>query len=191
MATLHGPNLPWHVRSLYDLVLSRSNHRRVAQYRRRVLKGLLGSVGEGCDFSVGIKILNPERIHVGRGCRFANSTILGGTGGISFGESCLIGFENVFLTRSHRYDRLDVPIWDQGYSTAPISVGDDVWTGCRVTVLPGVTIGSHTVVGAGSVVTRDLPSGVIAAGVPARVVRTRVAGTAGTDQETENSRVSR
>lgn len=165
--------MPWHVRTLYDLVLSRTNQPRVAQYRRRVLRGVLGSLGEGCHFSVGMKFLNPERIHVADRCRFANSTILGGTGGISFGESCLIGFENIFLTRSHRYDRMDVPVWDQGYATAPISLGDDVWTGCRVIVLPGVTIGAHTIVGAGSIVTGDLPSGVIAAGVPARVVRER------------------
>lgn len=176
MAKLNGPDVPWHIASLYDLVLSRTNNRRVAQLRRHLLKGILGSVGTGCHFSVGIKIVNPERLHIGDRCRFANSTILGSTGGLSFGASCLIGFENVFLTRMHRYDRADVPVWEQGYSTAPITLGDDVWTGCRVTVLQGVTIGSHTIVGAGSVVTRDLPPGVIAAGVPARVIRKRLDG---------------
>jgi maltose O-acetyltransferase len=174
----------------------------VVRYRRQVLKDVLGSVGEGCTFSFGIKILNPERVHVADGCRFANSTILGATGGISFGRNCLIGFENIFLTRSHRYDRCDIPVWDQGYRTAPIALGDDVWTGCRVIVLPGVTIGDHTIVGAGSVVSRDLPSGVIAAGAPARVVRERTSGddagrATGADggpqapPESETSRVSR
>jgi len=54
----------------------------------------------------------------------------------------------------------------------PIVIGDNVWLGGGVIVLPGVTIGSDTVVGAGSVVTRDLPAGVLALGNPARVVRT-------------------
>ncbi|SET47480.1 Maltose acetyltransferase [Geodermatophilus poikilotrophus] len=54
----------------------------------------------------------------------------------------------------------------------PITIGDDVWLGGGVVVLPGVTIGENAVVGAGAVVTRDLPADVVAAGNPARVVRT-------------------
>ena len=53
----------------------------------------------------------------------------------------------------------------------PITVGDNVWIGANVTVLPGVTIGSNTVIAAGSVVTRDIPAGVVAAGNPCRVLR--------------------
>ncbi|MGY1607517.1 MULTISPECIES: DapH/DapD/GlmU-related protein [unclassified Geodermatophilus] len=57
-------------------------------------------------------------------------------------------------------------------AAAPITIGDDVWLGGGAIVLPGVTIGENTVVGAGSVVTRDLPADVVAVGNPARVVRT-------------------
>lgn len=53
----------------------------------------------------------------------------------------------------------------------PITIGDNVWLGGRVTVNPGVTIGHDTVIGSGSVVTRDIPSGVFAAGNPCRVIR--------------------
>ncbi|MEU4336234.1 acyltransferase [Micromonospora lupini] len=56
--------------------------------------------------------------------------------------------------------------------TAPIRIGDDVYLGVRTTILPGVTIGNRCVIGAGSVVTRDIPDNSVAAGVPARVVRT-------------------
>jgi acetyltransferase-like isoleucine patch superfamily enzyme len=56
--------------------------------------------------------------------------------------------------------------------TAPISVGDDVYIGVRTIILPGVSIGNRCVIGAGSVVTRDIPDGSVAAGVPARVIRT-------------------
>ena len=63
------------------------------------------------------------------------------------------------------------PRRDKWEGSAPITLEDNVWLGGGVVVLPGVTIGRDTVVGAGSVVTRDLPAGVVAVGNPARVVR--------------------
>ena len=67
----------------------------------------------------------------------------------------------------------DRPMRAQGYTTAPIIIGDDVWLGAKSVVLKGVSIGHGAVVGAGSVVTRSLPSGAIAVGAPARVVASR------------------
>lgn len=64
---------------------------------------------------------------------------------------------------------ITAPFWcDYGYN---ITVGDNVWFGASVTVLPGVTIGSNTVIGAGSLVNRDIPDGVVAVGNPCRVLR--------------------
>lgn len=53
----------------------------------------------------------------------------------------------------------------------PINIGDNVWVGGSVTIVPGVTIGDNTIIGTGSIVTKDIPSNVIAAGVPCRVIR--------------------
>lgn len=158
---------------MYDLVLSHGKRPTAAGYRNRLLRGVLGSLGTGVYFSWGIKLVEPAKITVADRCQFSNSTILQGTGGLAFGESCLIGFENIFLTMTHRSDDLGVPVRDQGYFQEPVALGDNVWTGCRVTVLPGVTIGSHSIIASGSVVTRDVPEGVVAAGVPARVVKGR------------------
>lgn len=67
---------------------------------------------------------------------------------------------------------LDVEQRNQGLEYAyPITIGDNVWIGAGVTVLPGVAIGNNTVIGAGSVVNRDVPDGVVAAGNPCRVIR--------------------
>ena len=67
---------------------------------------------------------------------------------------------------------MDTEQRNQGLEYAyPITVGDNVWFGASVTVLPGVSIGSNTVIGAGSVVNRDIPDGVIAVGNPCRVLR--------------------
>jgi acetyltransferase-like isoleucine patch superfamily enzyme len=66
-----------------------------------------------------------------------------------------------------------VPIRDQGMYQRRVTIGDDVWTGCRVVIVPGVTIGSHVIIGAGSVVINDVPEWVVCGGVPARVLRDR------------------
>lgn len=88
---------------------------------------------------------------------------------VSIGERCLIGPHCMIIDSAfHDIDperRLEPPIAD------PITIGDNVWLGARVIVLPGVTIGENSVVGVGSVVTRDIPPGSLAVGVPAKVVR--------------------
>ena len=76
----------------------------------------------------------------------------------------------------HEFERADVPVLEQGRSSRGITLGDDVWLGTGAKVLDGVRIGSGVVVGAGAVVADDLPDGVVAVGVPARVVRRRDGG---------------
>jgi maltose O-acetyltransferase len=86
---------------------------------------------------------------------------------VRIGDRCQIGQYAIILDCDYHN-----PQHDGGHgSTAPIVLDDGVWLGARVTVLNGVTIGRGSIIAAGSVVTRDVPSGVIAAGVPARVVR--------------------
>ena len=93
-------------------------------------------------------------------------------GRITIGENCRLGPE-VFVTASD-YGRMPGQhIAEQARDERDITIGDDVWLGARVFVGTGVTIGDGCVVSADSVVTRDLPAGSIAAGVPARVVRRR------------------
>ncbi|QKJ21251.1 acyltransferase [Microbacterium hominis] len=73
---------------------------------------------------------------------------------------------------SHSFDRPDVPIRDQPITEArPVRIGRGAWLGQNVVVMPGVTIGAQAVIGANSVVTRDVPPHTVAVGVPARVVR--------------------
>ncbi len=88
---------------------------------------------------------------------------------ISIGADVQIGPNVQLLTPTHPLDAaLRRAKWE---AAEPITIGDNVWLGGGVIVCPGVTIGENTVVGAGAVVTRDLPPNVVAAGVPARVVR--------------------
>jgi maltose O-acetyltransferase len=88
---------------------------------------------------------------------------------ITIGAACQLAPRVQLLTATHPVDPEPRRAgWEYG---EPITLGDNVWLGGGVIVCPGVTIGQDTVVGAGAVVTRDLPAGVVAAGVPARVRR--------------------
>jgi len=72
---------------------------------------------------------------------------------------------------NHNFDKPGIRIDQQGITTRPIVIGDDVWIGAGAVILPGVTIGSHCVVAAGAVVTTDVPDGTLVAGIPAKTVR--------------------
>ena len=88
---------------------------------------------------------------------------------VTFGDNVFIAPNCGFYTAGHP---IDAARRNQGLEYAkPITVGRDVWFGAQVCVVPGVTIGDNCVIGAGSVVTRDIPAGSIAAGNPCRVIR--------------------
>ena len=88
---------------------------------------------------------------------------------VTFGDHVFIGPNCRFSTAGHP---LDTAQRNAGLEYAkPITIGNNVWIGMGVQVLPGVTIGDNVVIGAGSVVTKDIPAGVLAVGVPCRPVR--------------------
>ena len=94
---------------------------------------------------------------------------IGGGDGIRIGAyACLVGFNHGFADTSR-------PIWQQPHTSKGIVLGDDIWIGAHVTVLDGVRVGSHSIVAAGAVVTKDVPDYAIVGGNPARVIRMRKA----------------
>lgn len=112
------------------------------------------------DFGKNIKI--GKDVFVNSGCCFQDQ------GGVTLGDGCLVGHNVVFAT----FDHDKCPSKRGDMTAAPIVVGKDVWIGAHATILKGVTIGDGAIVAAGAVVTRDVPPNTIAAGVPARVVKT-------------------
>lgn len=72
---------------------------------------------------------------------------------------------------NHIFEDSDKRIDEQGVSTTPVTIGDDIWIGANAVVLPGVTIGAHSVVAAGAVVTKDIPPHSLVAGVPAKIIK--------------------
>lgn len=114
-----------------------------------------------CDYGFNISI--GENFYTNH-----NVTILDGAR-VTFGDNVFIAPNCVFSTAVHA---IDSEQRNKGLEIAlPITVGDSVWFGANVSVLPGVTIGSNTIIGAGSVVTKNIPDGVVAVGNPCKVIR--------------------
>lgn len=113
-------------------------------------------------------ILIRDRADIGCNCIFSSIS------GIEIGKANLIAGHCYIGGGQYRSDRVDIPMMDQGiYSKGPVILGDDVWLGAGVAVLDGVRIGKGSIIGAGAVVTRDIPEYSIAVGVPARIIGTR------------------
>lgn len=114
----------------------------------------------------------PDRVVViGDRCLIGRGSSVVGHRLIEIGDDVWTGQQVHITDMNHGYERLDVPIAAQNQPESPIRIGDGTWLGHHVVVLPGVTIGRHVVVGAGSVVTEDLPDYCVAVGSPARVIR--------------------
>lgn len=135
----------------------------------RLFRALVPNAGEGVDFRPPITLDYGMLLTIGdRTFINADFMIIGG-GKVTIGEDCLIGPRCAIYTPNHaeepvrRREGWELPL--------PVTIGDNVWLGGSVTITPGVTIGSDSIIGAGSVVTRDIPAGVVAAGNPCRVIR--------------------
>ncbi len=163
-----------------DPVLAQDNQRAMAlmeefnrssasdpAYRRRLLTELLGAFGAGSEIRPPFYCDYGHHTRIGART-FANFGLTSlDVAPVTVGDDVQVGPHVQLLTATHPLD--PQPRRDKWESAAPIVIEDNVWLGGGVIVCPGVTIGADTVVGAGSVVTRSLPSGVLAVGAPARV----------------------
>jgi maltose O-acetyltransferase len=142
---------------------------RDPQERRRLLTELLGAIGEGTEIRPPLRVDYGSHIRIGSGT-FANFGLVAlDVAPITIGDDVQIGTNVQLMTPTHPVE--PGPRRAKWEAAKPIAIGDNVWLGSGVIVLPGVTIGANTVVGAGSVVVRDLPADVVAVGNPARIVR--------------------
>lgn len=105
--------------------------------------------------------------------------VLYGHGGLTIGRNTMIGAHTIILPANHGLTRVDRPMNSQGLTKKGIAIGEDVWIGAGCKILDGVHIGNGTVIGAGSVVTKDIDAHLIAFGVPAKVAGRRHASSDG------------
>lgn len=154
-----------------DELLERFNRTRGsdAVERLTILRALLGEIGENVTIRPPLQMDYGYQTSIGPGTFINTGAVILDVGRVRIGADVQIGPNVQLLTPTHP---LDAEQRRRKLEAAePITIEDNVWLGGGVIVLPGVTVGRDTVVGAGAVVTRDLPPGVVAVGNPARVIR--------------------
>lgn len=171
------PQRPWN-RAMLTVELAR----REAFARGRLNGDVLGMLRDGrlelgpqvfLEPGVWITAGDAGRVRVGGGTFLNQGVMIAAEGLVEIGEHCMAANGCLITDGSHRFEDPTTPVPWQGFTTkGPTRIGDNVWLGANVVVTSGVTIGRRSVVGANSVVTDDLPPFSIAAGAPARVLRT-------------------
>jgi len=136
------------------------------------------TIGSGCTFNDFCQLITEHYdqqcgISIGHDCHFNFGCYLSGFGGLEIGNQCLFAPGVKIITGGHNFDDLTVPIIQQGTNRGRVVIEDNVWIGTGAIVLPGVSIGSGSVVAAGAVVAKSLERDSVVAGVPATVVRVR------------------
>ena len=140
------------------------------QEREEILKRLLGHIGRSVHFEPGFRCEFGRNIHIGDRFYANFDCITLDGGGIFIGDDVLLAPRVGIYTSNHAIDPIERAAG--GCFAKPVKIGNRVWIGAGAHINPGVTIGDGSIIGSGSVVTSAIPAGVIAAGVPCKVIRT-------------------
>lgn len=138
--------------------------------RALAAKGFIRSCGENVNIERGATI--SSKLSIGDNSGIGVNCTCGGE--LTVGNDVMMGPECVIISRNHEFSNTDIPMRLQGYrQEQPCVIGNDVWIGRRVMIMPGVTIGNGVVIAAGAVVTKDVPDFAVIGGVPAKIIKYR------------------
>jgi maltose O-acetyltransferase len=142
--------------------------------RSGLMRRIIDKMGENVRVGPNIYIGNGAGVEVGSNCHLNKGCFLRN---VKIGSNVMLAPEVYFINNLHRTDSTNIPMIEQGDIDFPQTiVEDDVWIGLRAIIMPGVRIGTGAIVGAGAVVTKDMGSYTIIAGVPAKVIGSRKKG---------------
>ena len=141
--------------------------------RRYLVKRRFQNFGGQPNLGSPIKIGYPSQLRLDGYALIANDVYIEARGGVKIGVNCGIASGTTIRTEAHIISNPDIPFYQQGHSVKPVIIGEDVWIANNCFVLPGTTIGDHSVIASGSVVSGVIPPYSIMAGNPARRVGSR------------------
>ncbi|QWH09086.1 acyltransferase [Bacillus mycoides] len=136
------------------------NNVKVGSYTIIACSGSLKSLGKG--------------VRIGDNSGIGDFSFLGAAGGIQIGNNVIMGQNVRFHSENHKFDRVDIPIKEQGVTNKGIIVGDDCWIGSGSVFLDGVQVGEGCVIGANTLVNKDIPPYSVAVGNPVKIVKNRL-----------------
>ena len=133
----------------------------VDYYRKKM------QVGNNVSIERGLRVKKPMNVTIGDDVSIGSNVTLEAQDSINIGDLTLIANNVIIVTANHDMSK-------RSRITSPVKIGRNCWLGSGVIILPGVTIGNETIVGAGSVVTKDLPPQMVCAGIPAKPLKPRL-----------------
>lgn len=145
--------------------------------KEKLCKKMFAYFGDGADFRAGAYAVNCSKIELGENVIIRPNTMLfadprGHVANIVIADNVMIGSGVHIYTANHKFSDSSIEIMFQGhFELKPVQIGKGAWIGANCTILPGVVIGENSVIAAGSVVTKSIPSYSLYAGVPAKLVR--------------------
>ncbi len=151
--------------------------------RRLICGGIFKNAGRhmniehGAYFASGRDIEIGDNSGIGLNCRV--------TGPLKIGRDVMMGPDVMIFTQNHETNRLDIPMRLQTAPKKPVVIEDDVWIAARVIILPGITVHRGAILGAGAVVTKDVPEYAVVGGNPARIIKYRNEAKAHEEKEEE------
>ena len=138
-----------------------------------LLKSITKECGDNVSIHPGVYLLNAEGLKIGNNVSIHPMCYLDACGGIEIGNDVSIAHGVSVLSFEHLFSNKEVCIKDQGISLRKVVIENNVWVGAKATITGGKRIGTGSIIGAGSIITHDVPKYVVVAGVPAKIIKNR------------------
>lgn len=139
-----------------------------------LIKNLAESVGENVSIHPDVYLFNIDNMRIGDNVSIHPFSYIDAYGGIEIGNDVSIAHNVTLMSFNHEFSELKIPIKEQPLDRRPIKIEDNCWIGAKVTILGNTNIGTGSVVGAGAVVTKNVKTNSVVAGVPAKIIKQRL-----------------